>query len=74
MIAEVGVKMLEQFSQCKALNVGVDDAGFELIDIEERVQHSRHHANRRVETLQQRLRFWPVGLFNQQSLQKPDRL
>ena len=74
MIAEVGVKMLEQISQCKALNIRVDDAGFELIDIEERVQHSRHDANRRVETLQQRLRFQPVGLFSQQSLQKPDRL
>ena len=66
--------MLEQISQRKALNIRVDDAGFELIDIEERVQHSRHDANRRVETLEQRLRFQPFGLFNQQSLQKPDRL
>ena len=52
----------------------MNDARFELIDVEQRVQHSRHDADRCIETLQQRLRFRRVGFFGQQSLQKPDGL
>ena len=49
MIAEVRVEMLEQLIQRKALDISMDDAGLELIDVEERVQHSRHDADRSVE-------------------------
>ena len=73
-IAKVRVEMFEQLAQRKALDIRMDDAHFELIDVEQRVQHARHDADRCVETLQKGLRLRPVGLLRQQSLEKPNCL
>src|SRR5208283_4497188 len=73
-ITKVGVEMIKQLAQRKALDVRMDDARLELIDVEQRVQHSRHNADGCVETLQERLQFRVVAFVGQQSLEKSDRL
>ena len=73
-IAEILVEMFKQLVERKVFHIGVDDARFELIDVEQRVQHSRHHAHRGVETFQEFLRFVAGRLYCQQAMQQPDGL
>ena len=58
----------------KADHFGVDGAGLDLVDVEQRVQHARHGAQRLVEPCDQLLRLLALDHLRQQPLQQGERL
>ena len=73
-IDELGPQPLEQIVDREADRLGADDAGLELVDVEERVQHARHGAQRLVEPGHQLQGALILDLARQQPLQQADGL
>ena len=68
------LKPVKQIVDRETDHFGVDGAGLDLVDVEQRVQHARHGAQRLVEPRDQLLRFLPLDGLRQQPLKQGKRL
>ena len=73
-IGELVPQPVEQIVDRKADHFGADGAGLDLVDVEQRVQHARHGAQRLVEPGDQLLRSLALDGLRQQPLKQGKRL
>ena len=73
-IAEFGSEAIEQRIDRKDHDLRIDDPGFELIDVEQRVQHARHDLKRLVELADQRQGGFVLDRLRQNTAQQADGL
>ena len=73
-IGEFGLEPLEQSIDRKDDDLGIDDPGFQLVDVEQCVQHARHDLERLVELADQRQGAFFLDRLRQYSAQKAQSL
>ena len=69
-IGELGPQLLEQALDRKIDDRRAHDPGFELVDVEQLVEHARHRAHRLVEPVHELQRCFIVNAFFQHPLQQ----
>ena len=73
-IAEFGSETIEQRIDRKDHDLRIDDARFQLVDVEQRVQHARHDSKRLVELADQRQGVLVLDRLRQYSAQQAEGL
>ena len=74
MIGKLFAQPVEQIVQRIADNVGAHDAGLDLVDVEQRVEHAGHGVQSVIEPLDQLLRLLAFHGPSEQALNKGDSL
>ena len=74
MIGEFGLEPFEQRIDRKDHDLRIDDPGFQLVDVEQRVQHARHDLKRLVELADQRQGAFFLDRLRQYPTQKAEGL
>lgn len=74
MISELITQPVEQIVDREIHDIGMDGAGLDLVDVQERVQHARHDAQCPVKPCDQPLRFLPLDSLCEHALEQAQRL
>ena len=74
LIGEGVAQPFENLRDRKLQHFGVDGAGLDLVDVEQRVEHARHRADRLVDLGEQLLRLLALDLLGEQALKQSERL